>query len=561
MLIEIQCDKFISNGAVRPAIRFHEGLNAVVGDANRSNSIGKSTFLMILDFVFGGKDYITKCADVQTNVGEHNINFSFKFNGVEYYFSRNTVNHRVIMVCDESYVPLENVKPWSLDDYCDFLAEKYKSEVEGLSWRGTVSRFIRVYRRETMDAERPLKSAKDEKTEKAIESFMRLYGKYESVAVQIARANQAEDEFETFKKSERMKIIRRAQNQKEYDANEAKIATLKAQEIQLADESNKGLLDMNSVQAQHLSELNDQLLQYRRQYARVQHQLNTIRREMVGERKSLSRSYEELKRFFPNEEFRALEEVEHFHQQLRTVLHDEFKDTEKTLATAYIMLNNEIVRVKKEIAELNTVPNVTEAVLKEFARLTTEINNLEQANSKFKEYEKYQEDAKEYAETRDAVISAQLRAIEKSVNTEMEKITERLYGDDQHVSPEISISSLKKTSFSTPNDGGSGAQTRGLITFDIANMNITPLPFIVHDADLLDPIEKNTQVGLIKEYDVEKKDGKQVFASFRSLEFYSPEAAELIKETSVLNLSSGGNELFGRAWNRKAEEEIVDENN
>lgn len=64
MLVEIYCDKFKTggkDGKIRPAIKFHKGLNAVMGDSNRSNSIGKSTLLMIIDFVFGGEDYIQKC--------------------------------------------------------------------------------------------------------------------------------------------------------------------------------------------------------------------------------------------------------------------------------------------------------------------------------------------------------------------------------------------------------------------------------------------------------------------------------------------------------------------
>ena len=93
MLIEVQCDKFIKNGQVREPIRFHAGLNAVLGDDNGSNSIGKSTFLMILDFVFGGSDYVKKCTDVQENVKSHTINFAFEFDGQKYYFSRNTTDY------------------------------------------------------------------------------------------------------------------------------------------------------------------------------------------------------------------------------------------------------------------------------------------------------------------------------------------------------------------------------------------------------------------------------------------------------------------------------------
>ena len=49
MLKRIRCDKFREKEII-----FHPGLNAVIGDEIASNSIGKSTLLMIIDFVFGG---------------------------------------------------------------------------------------------------------------------------------------------------------------------------------------------------------------------------------------------------------------------------------------------------------------------------------------------------------------------------------------------------------------------------------------------------------------------------------------------------------------------------
>lgn len=68
VLKQIYCDKFQINGKPRGPINFKEGLNVVLGGESGTNSIGKSTFLMILDFVFGGKDYVKKDTDVQKNV-------------------------------------------------------------------------------------------------------------------------------------------------------------------------------------------------------------------------------------------------------------------------------------------------------------------------------------------------------------------------------------------------------------------------------------------------------------------------------------------------------------
>ena len=73
MLKKISCNIFLQKEIV-----FHEGLNAIVGDDIASNSIGKSTMLMIIDFVFGGDDYISKNHDVVDNLGHHDFRFVFK---------------------------------------------------------------------------------------------------------------------------------------------------------------------------------------------------------------------------------------------------------------------------------------------------------------------------------------------------------------------------------------------------------------------------------------------------------------------------------------------------
>ncbi len=51
MLVEIHCDEFMSYGKPRKPIIFHEGLNTVLGGQSADNSIGKSTFLLIIDYV------------------------------------------------------------------------------------------------------------------------------------------------------------------------------------------------------------------------------------------------------------------------------------------------------------------------------------------------------------------------------------------------------------------------------------------------------------------------------------------------------------------------------
>lgn len=556
MLVEVQCDKFIKDGEIRKPIHFHAGLNAVIGDDNGSNSVGKSTFLMILDFVFGGKDYVNKCLDVQENVGEHIINFTFEFGGTAYHFSRSNIDYKHVFCCDENYVPFHEDSRMTLEQYHAFLSEHYGTQVEAdLSWRGVVSRFIRVWKRDTLDEEHPIKAAKEEKAEIAIKRYMQLYGKYASVEAQINQAKAAEDERDVFKKSQAYKHIRSAKNKLEYEDNEKRIAKLKQQEQDLAAQSSSGLLDLDSFQAQHLSELDEQLLKYRRERARVQTQLNAIRREMTEGKKSFNKTYSDLEKFFPSVEFQTLENIERFHQQLAKVLGDEFKETEKDLATAYVMLGNEIARILDEVEEIKKIPNVSEAILKEYAKITTELNNLVDANNNYDRMNELNTIVAEYQNNRDQVIRDQLSAIEIMINQKMKDISIQLLKDEQHMPPVLRMEKLNKYTFYTPNDGGTGAQYRGVITFDLANMDLSPLPFVIHDMQMLLHIEKKVVTEIVKAYDAQKSAGKQVFIAFDRLDTYDLVTQDTMNRNCVLKLSPGGNELFGRAWNKEMESE------
>lgn len=90
MLIEIQSDAFrteAKNGPIRPTIKFKKGLNVINGSVTGTNSIGKSTFMMAVDFCFGGSGY-AKLENVKNNVDKHDINFAFMFDSsaTPFYF-------------------------------------------------------------------------------------------------------------------------------------------------------------------------------------------------------------------------------------------------------------------------------------------------------------------------------------------------------------------------------------------------------------------------------------------------------------------------------------------
>lgn len=191
------------------------------------------------------------------------------------------------------------------------------------------------------------------------------------------------------------------------------------------------------------------------------------------------------------------------------------------------------------------MPNVSQAILKEFAQITTELNNLRESNQNFDELERLKKVSTDYAQARDAVIHNQLIAIESSINNTMRELSFRILKDMTHLPPILRLEKLNKYTFNTPNDGGTGAQYRGLITFDLANMEVTPIPFVVHDSVLLKNIERPVFSEIIRVYDSVKNNGKQVFMAYDTLDSYDDKTRNLIEENAVLKLSPGGNELFG----------------
>ena len=101
MLYEIWEHKF-RTGGTEGEIPFFDTVSCwakrSAGHADHtSNSIGKSTFLMVIDFVFGGSDYLESNAD--TFVGEHEIYFTFRFGHTLHRFCRKTIEKDVVYLC------------------------------------------------------------------------------------------------------------------------------------------------------------------------------------------------------------------------------------------------------------------------------------------------------------------------------------------------------------------------------------------------------------------------------------------------------------------------------
>lgn len=557
MLMEVSCDQFIQNNKMRGPIVFHKGLNAVVGNESGTNSVGKSTFLMVLDFVFGGDDYIKKSKEVHkpTNAGPHTIKFKFEFDGKPYYFRRSTEDgeYNKVIPCDEKYTPLPG-EPLTIPKYYEFLCEKYGLTLEGQTWRGSVGRFIRVDRRETIDPEKPLKSYKGESDHEGIVALIKLYGRYHAIGEKVKAKEAAEADEDAYKDALKHEFIPAVKNDTEYRKNKERIETLQAEINDLAERSSKGLLELTSLQAEQITELKNQIASFRRQRSVMEAQKTAIERSRSEKKlKSFQSDFHELQLFFPDMDVKRLEDVENFHRQLSAILNSELRESEKNLDAMIALATEEIKKREQEQLRISQIPNVTKATLERYAELQKEMLERQSANDAYDKKGELKRKTEAIAKTANELTVSEMRYIETEINSLMDQMNETLY-DVRIKPPRLFTINADSYEFKTEDDGGTGMRFKGMILFDIAIMRSTRLPFIVHDSVLLPHIENEVIdriLGLYKQYS--EQQGKQVFIAFDKIS--TKDSLKAVEEAQVLHLSRGGNELFGKGWNRKTEED------
>lgn len=546
MLVEIYCPEFKENGKVRPPVRFHEGLNVVAGtDVGGKNSIGKSTFLMIVDFVFGGRDYVDKCKDVQEAIGAHTIFFTFCFGGKSHRFARSSSSYKDVYRCDDNYNPTEKM---SLEDYCKFLLEQYGMEDLGMTFRSAVSSFFRIYHRESLDRNHPLQDARRASDEKEYDRIYKLMGRYGFIESATKALNDANERWKTFKNASDLGYFLRTRTKKDYKENEVRIADLKQKLAELTAQAENGHADMDSVVATQVRTLRNEIAKHRRLIAESENVLAAMRRDQSATSRKFAKDFGELTKFFPSANIAKLEEVETFHEKLQVVLNEEFKNQEQDLINNINMSQARIAELDIAIDKLSKETNLTKAILDQYSQIDSEIKSLEDSNRMYDEDLQFVADIKDYKETLEDQKTTQTHDIEKVVNKELERLND-IVCKGEKTAPFISLSTRSKLELRVEKDQGTGAEDRGLILFDIAMLNLTKIPAIAHDSFLVSNIEDNQVVELVKLYAMQKK---QVFLAFEKAMRYGTETAQLIETNTVLALHKNGGELFGRSWSQKA---------
>ena len=322
MLKEIVCDKFISNDKKRDPIIFHKGLNIVQGHNTGTNSIGKSTFLLVIDFVFGGNTY-AEDKQIIKKIGHHTINFKFVFNNVDYYFSRSTSKSKIVNICDKQYNIIDSI---TLDEYNQKLFNLYGIELENITFRKVVGLFFRVYGRDSADEKAALASYKGEGQEEALIDFLNLFNKFGLISQlheEIVNKNAEKIAYSTASKYELVKLI---STKKEYEENLTKIKEYKIALDNFNKVAKEEMQNKDSDELKLAAEYKSKCDALYRKKKFLWAKYFSIKENYNAKRPCTTQDFENLRRFFPNCNIKLLSDIDNFHSQLSNILNTEFKE-------------------------------------------------------------------------------------------------------------------------------------------------------------------------------------------------------------------------------------------
>lgn len=537
MLTEIRSEQFRAK-----TIKFGPSLNVVLGDDNATNSIGKSSLLMVIDFVFGGSSLLEHNKDIVNELGHHDYYFKFEFSGEVFQFRRGTFQPAVVYRCDDDY---GNPQPLELEKFTAFLKLSYGIESDDVSFRGLVGLFSRVWGKENLDVHKPLHNVHTQRARDCVDNLIRTFNRYASIRSLASDLKESEQTRDALKQAFTSRIIPRI-GKRDYQGNEQRIAEI---EQEIGEIKNKlaqfatNIAEIASREVRELKVQKDELLAVR---LNLETKLNRIQRNISENRYIKSRYFASVKQFFPDVNAERLELIDHFHSGLAKALRQEFEDSKKDLQEQISAIDRELDDINSQMAAtLSTLDNPTHIIDRVY-ELTDRLKTAKEENNYYDSNEQVKRSVvglkSQLSEEKSQVIAF----IESAVNDSIRRIVSRVFGADRK-SPTISLTESNYR-YEVQEDTGTGTAYSSLLVLDLAIFSLTFLPCVSHDSVLFKNIENDS---VAKLFEIYMELPKQSFVAIDEVDKYGPRTAKSLRDRSVIRLSNDS-VLFVKDWRQQS---------
>ncbi|RXJ85359.1 DUF2326 domain-containing protein [Arcobacter cloacae] len=535
MLVEIKSDIFREK-----EIKFHSGLNIILGDEKASNSIGKSNLLLIIDFIFGGNTYISHSKDVLEQLGEHSFYFCFEFEK-EYKFKRDTEKSTIIFMCDNNY----NLtgKTITIEDFTKFLQEKYIVNYSHTTFRDLVGTYSRIWGKNNYNIHKPLKTYENDAKENiGIDNLIKLFNRYDElnkINESLKKDTDSKKTLDGMYKNNYVSTI----TKKEFNKNNQEIEVIKNTIEDIQNNILKYVLNVQEIinkEVLNLKSEKNRLLLIKNNY---DNQLLRINNNLKSEVNLNSKHLEKLQEFFPNSNIQEINKIEEFHTKIKKILSSEIENSKKIIEAEISNVEEEIKIIDIKIAKHFENDSNPKQIIEKVYDLTLQLNNLENTNKFYQEKENKKNSIKLMKINLLEKLNSITVQIENEINIKMLEINEKIYLNDS--SPILSIKDHKYL-LDKPNDRGTGTGEANLIIFDLAIFDLTNLPLLIHDTVVFKNIGIDTMESLISLYN---QNSKQIFISLDEHKKYK-NILTILEDKKVIKLDTN-NTLFTKIWKDK----------
>lgn len=555
MLVEIQSDvfkgKYIQNGK----IKFHKGLNTIVASESTNNSTGKSSFLLAIDFAFGGNTYVTGGGKIIENVGHHVVNFTFEFKEEKFYYSRSTEDLNNVSVCDKSYSAIDKI---SLKEFQKRLAENCGFEDESLTFRGAVSPYFRISHKSSKNLEEFLKGNSMENARDCVVNFEKLFDRYKEIAAEKSNADDAAKAKETFYEAVKRNFIPSSiKTDSDFTAVYENINRLKEELSELSRTNDKEILAFDSNNAEKLQALEKKYKSISIKKSRLENKIAVAEHSIEGLASPTREELSVLQSFFPELNVKKVYAVEKFHESLTEVLKLQINDEIQYLTMNLNQVNLDFEAIKSEYEKALPDGTVSKAAFDVYGKKYLELQRLYDCIENYKKGKLIAlKDSAAKKELNKKEINV-LGEIASQVNLNMAALNGHIQNGKwknpvlKFFEPKTgNAKGVSRYSIISGTDKGDGTESANIIMFDLSILKQTKLPAIAHDLFVRNELDAERKEDCIKLYATEKE--KQIFTAFRSIYNYSPEVQSVIEDNRVLKLSTDGGELYGTSkWVKK----------
>lgn len=547
MLTEVMSDVFKEKGNKRGKIVFHKGLNTIVATESENNSTGKSSFLLAIDFAFGGKSYAQSEAKIIDNIGHHTICFAFEFGGEKFYFSRSTNELKNVNVCNEKY---EITRTISIEDFCKFLFEKYGFEEKSLSLRNAISPYFRISHKSSKTLKDFLNASEKQSDRDCVVSLEKLFNRFAEIKEEKAKSDDAKKANETFKDAAKRNYFSIIKSKKELKNAQDQVNKIKDELSVLSKMTDKNLIFIDDKNSEKLRKLEKQYKLIKNKKSKLETKITITQNTLDGLNPPTSEELTVLKSYFPEINIKKVYAVEQFHDSLTAVLKIELTDELQKLKMQLNETENDFIAIKQKYESALPNDTISKASFDEYSEKYQEMQKLLLSIENYQKGLQIDENDKALKVSLNQKELTILNSIAEKINANISLLNSHINNGEwkncilQFIAPKKNLGSgINHYSLVSANDSGDGTESANVLMFDLSVLKLTKLPAIIHDLYVRNELDDKRQEDFIKLYASENE--KQIFATFRSIQNYSSQVQKIILDNAVLKLYTGGGELFG----------------